>query len=87
MLTSYALLHAPPRPNRSTCTLADGGRPGRLTHAAAARPPLRTLTLTLTLVLTLTLALTLALTLNLTLRPSPGMLRQSRCGPTRLTPW
>jgi len=67
MLTSYALLHAPPRPNRSTCTLADGGRPGRLTHAAAARPPLRTLTLTLTLVLTLTPTLTVALTLALTL--------------------
>jgi hypothetical protein len=41
MLTSYALLHAPPRPNRSTCTLAGGGRPGRLTHAAAATPPLQ----------------------------------------------
>ena len=67
MLTSYALLHAPPRPNRSTCTLADGGRPGRLTHAAAARPPLRTLTLTLTLALTLTPTLTVALTLALTL--------------------
>ena len=64
MLTSYALLHAPPRPNRSTCTLADGGRPGRLTHAAAARPPLRTLTLTLTLALTLTPTLALTLTLD-----------------------
>ena len=41
MLTSYALLHAPPRPNRSTCTLAGGGRPGRLTHGAAATPPLQ----------------------------------------------
>ena len=41
MLTSYALLHMPPRPNRSTCTLAGGGRPGRLTHGAAATPPLQ----------------------------------------------
>ena len=43
MLASYALLHAPPRPNRSTCTLVVGGSPGRLTrgHAAssASAPP------------------------------------------------
>ncbi len=45
MLTSYALLHTPPRPNRSTCTLAGGGRPGRLTRGATTTPPLQSQTM------------------------------------------